>query len=196
MAPIRHGQEQVTVRRDDPDLLQPRDGVCHVLDDMIGDHHVEPSVDVLGEPFVLDDVLRIHDAVGGVPRVLGELSHQLVAREPVEVVDVALRKGWGVEGPDLENASAPDIRPVIGELASGWPPKFDPDQRAAITRIALARPGDHGLPFSTWSLSKLGDYLVAQGVVDDISHEGLQQLFRDEGVSFTSREDLEDQHRP
>jgi len=108
VAPIWHGQEQVTVRRDDPDLLQPRDGVCHVLDDMIGDHHVEPSVDVLGEPYVLDDVLRIHDAAGGVPRVLGELSHQLVAREP------------GVEGPDLENASAPDIRPVIGELTSGW----------------------------------------------------------------------------
>jgi hypothetical protein len=48
----------------------------------------------------------------------------------------------------------------------------------------LARPTDHGLPFSTWSLPKLADYLVTQGVVDDISHEGLRLLLREEGVSF------------
>jgi hypothetical protein len=40
------------------------------------------------------------------------------------------------------------------------------------------------LPFSTWSLSKLGVFLVAEGVVDDISHEGLRVLLREEGVSF------------
>jgi hypothetical protein len=43
---------------------------------------------------------------------------------------------------------------------------------------------EHGLPFSTWSLSNLADFLVAEGVVDDISHEGLRALLRDEGVSF------------
>ncbi|MDX3868075.1 IS630 family transposase, partial [Streptomyces europaeiscabiei] len=39
-------------------------------------------------------------------------------------------------------------------------------------------------PFSTWSLAKLADFLVAEGVVDDISHEGLRVLLREEGVSF------------
>jgi hypothetical protein len=29
--------------------------------------------------------------------------------------------------------------------------------------VALSRPTDHGLPFSTWSLSKLADVLVAEG---------------------------------
>ena len=43
---------------------------------------------------------------------------------------------------------------------------------------------DHGLPFSTWSLTKLAEFLVAEGVVDDISHEGLRVLLRKEGVSF------------
>src|SRR5258708_7973391 len=38
--------------------------------------------------------------------------------------------------------------------------------------------------FSTWSLSKLGEFLVAEGVVDDISHEGLRVLLREEGVTF------------
>jgi transposase len=81
------------------------------------------------------------------------------------------------------------------KYAGGRPPKFDTKDRAAIKQIALARPSDHGLPFSTWSLSKLADYLVVQGVVEDISHEGLRKLLRDEDVSFPSREDLEDQHR-
>jgi transposase len=33
-------------------------------------------------------------------------------------------------------------------------------------------------------LSKLAEFLVAEGVVDDISHEGLRVLLREEGVSF------------
>ena len=48
----------------------------------------------------------------------------------------------------------------------------------------MSRPQDHDLPFSTWSLSKLAEFLVAEGVVDDISHEGLRVLLREEGVSF------------
>ncbi len=35
-----------------------------------------------------------------------------------------------------------------------------------------------------WSLSKLAEFLVAEGVVDDISHEGLRALLREEGVTF------------
>ena len=50
--------------------------------------------------------------------------------------------------------------------------------------MALSRPVDHGLPFSTWSLSKLAEDLVAEGVIDDISHEGLRTLLREEGVTF------------
>ena len=68
--------------------------------------------------------------------------------------------------------------------AGGRPPKFDLKQRARIKQIALSRPEDHDLPFSTWSLSKLADFLVTEGVVDDISHEGLRALLRDEDVSF------------
>jgi transposase len=81
------------------------------------------------------------------------------------------------------------------KYAGGRPPKFSVDQRQEIKKAALSRPADHDLPFSTWSLSKLADFLVAEGVVDDISHEGLRTLLREEGVSFPNREDLEDQHR-
>ena len=96
----------------------------------------------------------------------------------------------------LHNFNADGFDSLKPKYAGGRPPKFDLKQRQEIKKIALGRPADHGLPFSTWSLSKLADFLVAEGVVDDISHEGLRTLLREEGVSFPSREDLEDQHRP
>ena len=66
----------------------------------------------------------------------------------------------------------------------GRPRTFTLPERQQIKRIALSVPSDLGQPFATWSLAKLADYLVAEGVVTDISHEGLRQLLREEGVSF------------
>jgi transposase len=70
------------------------------------------------------------------------------------------------------------------KYAGGRPPTFTLPARREIKKIALSRPVDHDLPFSTWSLSKLAEFLVAEGVVDDISHEGLRAVLREEGVSF------------
>jgi transposase len=96
----------------------------------------------------------------------------------------------------LHNFNTDGFDSLRPKYAGGRPPKFDVAQRAQIKQIALGRPADHGLPFSTWSLSKLADFLVAEGVVEDISHEGLRALLREQGVSFPSGQDLEDQHRP
>ena len=57
-------------------------------------------------------------------------------------------------------------------------------QEAVAPNLLVSIPTDLGRPFATWSLAKLADYLVAEGVVTDISHEGLRQLLREEGVSF------------
>ena len=59
--------------------------------------------------------------------------------------------------------------------SGGRPPTFTLPQRQEIKKVALSRPVDHGLPFSTWSLAKLAEFLVAEGVVDDISHQGPQR---------------------
>ncbi len=96
----------------------------------------------------------------------------------------------------IHNFNADGFDSLKPKYAGGRPPKFSLKQRQEIKKIALARPADHGLPFSVWSLSKLADFLVPEGVVDDISHEGLRTLLREQGVSFPSRQDLEDQHRP
>ena len=84
----------------------------------------------------------------------------------------------------LHNFNADGFDSLYPRYAGGRPPKFTLPQRQQIKQIALSRPADHDLPFSAWSLSKLADFLVAEGVVDDISHEGLRLLLRDEDVSF------------
>jgi len=84
----------------------------------------------------------------------------------------------------IHNFNADGFDSLAPKYAGGRPPKFTLPQRQAIKKTALSRPVDHGLPFSTWSLSKLAEFLVAEGVVDDISHEGLRVLLREEGVSF------------
>ena len=66
----------------------------------------------------------------------------------------------------------------------GHPPKFTVGQRREIKKIAKAKPAEYDLPFAAWSLAKLAEFLVAEGVVDDISHEGLRVLLRAEGVTF------------
>ena len=76
------------------------------------------------------------------------------------------------------------LESLYRKYAGGRPPTFTLPQRQQVKKIALSRPMDHGLPFSTWSLTKLAEFLVAEGVVDDISHEGMRDLLRKEGVSF------------
>ena len=84
----------------------------------------------------------------------------------------------------IHNFNADGFDSLAPKYAGGRPPTFTLPQRREIKKVALSRPGDHGLAFSTWSLSKLAEFLVAEGVVDDISHEGLRALLREEGVSF------------
>jgi transposase len=84
----------------------------------------------------------------------------------------------------IHNFNDDGFESLAPKYAGGRPPTFTLPQRREIKKIALARPEDHDLPFSTWSLAKLAEFLVAEGVVDDISHEGLRALLREEGVSF------------
>ena len=84
----------------------------------------------------------------------------------------------------IRNFNADGFGSLYPKYKGGRPPKFTLGQRREIKKIAKSRPAEHGLPFSTWSLPKLAEFLVAEGVVDDISHEGLRVLLREEGVSF------------
>jgi transposase len=84
----------------------------------------------------------------------------------------------------IRNFNADGFSSLYPRYRGGRPPKFTLPQRREVKKIAKAKPAGYDLPFSTWSLSRLADFLVAEGVVDDISHEGLRVLLREEGVTF------------
>src|SRR3954468_15032481 len=69
---------------------------------------------------------------------------------------------------------------------SGGPRKKIGDRiREWICLIARTSPAECGLArFSTWSLTKLRDYLLAEGIVAAISRETLRRILRAGGVSW------------
>lgn len=84
----------------------------------------------------------------------------------------------------IHNFNTDGFDSLYPRYAGGRPKTFTLPERREIKKTAKSVPTEHDLPFSTWSLSKLAEFLVAEGVVDDISHEGLRVLLREEGVSF------------
>ncbi|WP_225101936.1 IS630 family transposase [Streptomyces sp. CoH27] len=84
----------------------------------------------------------------------------------------------------IRNFNTDGFVSLYPKYKGGRPKTFTLPERREIKKIAKSKPAEHNLPFSTWSLVKLADFLVAEGVVDDISHEGLRILLREEGVSF------------
>lgn len=83
----------------------------------------------------------------------------------------------------IHNFNADGFASLYPKYQGGWPKTFTLPERREIKKIAKSKPTEHHLPFSTWSLTKPADFLVAEGVVDDISHEGLRILLREEGCA-------------
>ncbi|GAB2797993.1 helix-turn-helix domain-containing protein [Amycolatopsis magusensis] len=65
----------------------------------------------------------------------------------------------------------------------GRPRKFGPAARDQICRIAACKPAELGLPFTTWSLTKLIEYLAEHARLL-VSTETVRQILRAEGVSW------------
>ncbi|MDQ0791699.1 transposase [Streptomyces sp. B1I3] len=84
----------------------------------------------------------------------------------------------------IHNFNTDGFDSLYPKYRGGRPRTFTLAERREIKKIAKSKPIEHDLPFSTWSLTKLADFLVAEGVVGGISHEGLRIMLREEGVSF------------
>jgi transposase len=63
----------------------------------------------------------------------------------------------------IRNFNADGFGSLYPRYKGGHPPKFTVGQRREIKKVAKARPAEYDLPFSTWSLAKLADFLVAEG---------------------------------
>ena len=60
----------------------------------------------------------------------------------------------------IRNFNADGLGSLYPKYKGGHPPTFTLGQRREIKKIAKSKPAEHDLPFSTWSLAKLADFLV------------------------------------
>jgi transposase len=96
----------------------------------------------------------------------------------------------------IHNFNADGFESLSPKYGGGRPAKFDASTRSEIARIALTRPKTLGRPYTRWSLAKLCDYLVAAGIVEDISIESVRRILDEEGVSFQRLKTWKDSNDP
>ena len=107
----------------------------------------------------------------------------------------------GLEGTDIARVLAihantvySDIRAfedhgldcVHHRLRGGAPVRIAEAQRAKILSLAETPPGEVGLPYGRWSLSKLREYLLEHRIVPAISREHLRQVLKKGGSAFVT----------
>lgn len=80
----------------------------------------------------------------------------------------------------IHNFNTDGIDSLHPNYSGSRPKAFTLPKRREIKKTAKS----NHLPSSTWNLTQPADFLDAEGVVDDINHEGLRILLREEGVSF------------
>lgn len=123
------------------------------------------------------------------------------AKDPVKLrrAIVVLASAQGQSVPDIAHLMACSqeyVREVVHAFneqgfaaldpkwSGGAPRTIDDPTRTRICAIAGCDPRFLQQPFSTWSLTKLRDYLINHQVVDQISRETLRRILRDGGISW------------
>jgi transposase len=123
------------------------------------------------------------------------------AKDPVKLrrAIVVLMSAQGQSVPDIAHllkCSPEYVRGVIHDFndigfaalnpkwSGGRPTTISEQVRRRICVIARCCPHDLGQPFSTWSLSKLVEYLTAAKIVVSISRETVRQILRAGGISW------------
>jgi len=114
-------------------------------------------------------------------------------RIKVRRAQVVLASAQGFKVPALAKRfyfSEPHIRTIIkafnaegfAALAAkprpGRPKVFSEEQRSLIIETALCPPDLLGRPFRNWSLPKLREYLIDEGIVESIAIETIRQMLR------------------
>ena len=124
-------------------------------------------------------------------------------KDPIEMkrAQVVLASAQGFIPPKISDIvlMTPDyVRTLIHEfnehgmemLKPKWKPggnwKFTDEQHAKLVSLATSHPKDLGFPFAEWSLSRLRDAAIKEGIVDSISMEWLRVILDEAAVSFQS----------
>lgn len=75
---------------------------------------------------------------------------------------------------------------VHHRLRGGAPVQIGEAKRAEILSLAKTPPGEVGLPYGRWSLSKLRQYLLEHRIVPAISREHLRRVLKKGGYAFAT----------
>lgn len=65
----------------------------------------------------------------------------------------------------------------------GRPPILRAGQLRELVEVALSNPQERGLPFTNWSIPKLGEYCRAQRLLPPVTDEWIRRLLRREGLT-------------
>lgn len=93
---------------------------------------------------------------------------------------------------EAEAATDADLRALVIDVLSdnrrsGGPPKFTPEQVAAIIALACESPADSGLPVSHWTPPELAREAVKRGIVESISPRQVDRFLARRAFGPTSR---------
>ena len=128
------------------------------------------------------------------------LEEELTARQRRRT-EVLVLYAAGLEGVDIARALDIHMNTVYSDvraferygvdcihhrLRGGAPIRIAEAQRAEIVRLAEMAPGEVGLPYGRWSLSKLREYLLQHRIVPAISREYLRQVLKKGGCAFVT----------
>jgi transposase len=62
--------------------------------------------------------------------------------------------------------------------------RVDPEIQGILIQIATTPPREMGLKFTTWTLRELRNYLTGQEIVEDISHETIRRILKQEDIDW------------
>jgi transposase len=126
-------------------------------------------------------------------RKLQNLVRRSRDRIKVRRAQVILASNQGSKVPDIARRlyfSEQHVRTIIkafnldgfdalaAKYGGGRPAKFTEEQRSLIVETALCPPDLLGRPFRRWSLAKLREFLIEEGIVESIAIETLRQMLK------------------
>lgn len=141
-------------------------------------------------------VRRVSDAEG---RKLQRIVRTDRNRIKVRRAQVVLESAQGSRVPEIAHRlyfSEGHVRTIIKafnaerfaalapKYGGGRPEKFSEEQRSLIIETALCPPDLLGQPFTRWSLPKLREFVVADGIVDSIGIETIRQILKSAKVKL------------
>ena len=80
--------------------------------------------------------------------------------------------------------------------APGAPATFTEEHRQALVDLALSSPRDHEMPIQTWSLERLRDTAIREGIMEHVSKERLRQILHEEAASYQAVKTWKESHDP